>query len=173
MSEKETEEAVAPNTEAETPATSPVHEKRNSTSSPRRPSLYSEKSSPLPEVAPVLGVGGFVSESSEKAQEAASAFKQHSSPSPTRHNDVYQAEKESRIITEAGESPENNASVENAAVARPEAEGDNGDSNDEEDEIVYPGGVQLALLTFGLCMATFTIALDNTIIGRFSTRLLR
>jgi len=170
MAEKETEEAVAPSTEAETPATSPIHEKCNSTSNPGRPSLYSRKSSPLPEVAPVLGVGGFVSEPSEKAQEAASAFKQHSSPSPTRHDDFYQAEKESRVITEPSESPENNASVENAPVAR--QEGDNGDSNDEEDEIVYPGGIQLALLTFGLCMATFTIALDNTIIGRFSTRLL-
>jgi hypothetical protein len=38
-------------------------------------------------------------------------------------------------------------------------------SDAEDGEIVYPGGVQLGLLTFGLCMATFTVALDNTIIA--------
>lgn len=36
---------------------------------------------------------------------------------------------------------------------------------DDGFEVIYPGGLQLALLTFGLCMATFTVALDNTIIG--------
>ncbi|PQE06403.1 hypothetical protein CJF32_00002433 [Rutstroemia sp. NJR-2017a WRK4] len=40
-------------------------------------------------------------------------------------------------------------------------------SNEEEDQdnVTYPGGLQLGLLTFGLCMATFTVALDNTIIA--------
>ena len=36
---------------------------------------------------------------------------------------------------------------------------------EEEDESKYPGGWALAILTFGLCMATFVVALDNTIIG--------
>jgi hypothetical protein len=34
---------------------------------------------------------------------------------------------------------------------------------DDDDEKNYPGGTQLALLTFGLCMATFVVALDNTV----------
>lgn len=36
---------------------------------------------------------------------------------------------------------------------------------EEEDTTNYPGGFQLAMLTFGLMMAIFVIALDNTIIG--------
>ena len=46
------------------------------------------------------------------------------------------------------------------------------DSNDAEDTVdeqnddsKYPGGATLVLLTFGLCLATFIIALDNTIIA--------
>ena len=35
----------------------------------------------------------------------------------------------------------------------------------EDDESKYPGLIQLASLTFGLCVAVFLIALDNTIIG--------
>ena len=33
------------------------------------------------------------------------------------------------------------------------------------DESQYPGGLTLGILTFGLMMATFVVALDNTIIG--------
>jgi hypothetical protein len=35
----------------------------------------------------------------------------------------------------------------------------------EDDETKYPKGGPLALLTFGLCLATFVVALDNTIIA--------
>src|SRR5271170_5636239 len=35
----------------------------------------------------------------------------------------------------------------------------------EEDESKYPKAFALAILTFGLCMATFVVALDNTIIA--------
>jgi hypothetical protein len=41
-----------------------------------------------------------------------------------------------------------------------------GDAEDEpEDESIYPGGAVLVLLTFGLCLTTFVVALDNTIIA--------
>lgn len=43
-------------------------------------------------------------------------------------------------------------------------------NEEKEDETVYPGGAALAVLTFGLCMATFVVALDNTIIGIHSAR---
>ncbi|KAL9063117.1 MAG: hypothetical protein Q9157_008409 [Trypethelium eluteriae] len=34
-----------------------------------------------------------------------------------------------------------------------------------EDETIYPGGFKLAILSFGLCLALFVVALDNTIIA--------
>ena len=40
------------------------------------------------------------------------------------------------------------------------------EGQEKEDETKYPGGVALALLTLGLCMSTFVVALDNTIIGK-------
>ena len=37
--------------------------------------------------------------------------------------------------------------------------------DEQNDDSKYPGGATLAVLTFGLCMATFVVALDNTIIA--------
>ena len=37
--------------------------------------------------------------------------------------------------------------------------------DEQNDDSKYPGGAALAVLTFGLCMATFVVALDNTIIA--------
>ena len=59
------------------------------------------------------------------------------------------------------------------SIDRPtSAEETNNDTDNEkdepkeaEDETKYPGGFALGILTFGLCMATFVVALDNTIIG--------
>lgn len=46
---------------------------------------------------------------------------------------------------------------------------DNQDESEEaEDESKYPGGAALTILTIGLCLATFVVALDNTIIGQLS-----
>ena len=39
--------------------------------------------------------------------------------------------------------------------------------NEPDDDTKYPGGFALGILTFGLCMSTFVVALDNTIIGEF------
>lgn len=39
---------------------------------------------------------------------------------------------------------------------------------DIEDESKYPHGLKLAMLTFGLCTATWVVALDNTIIATAS-----
>ncbi|KAK4551814.1 hypothetical protein LTR86_010900 [Recurvomyces mirabilis] len=38
-------------------------------------------------------------------------------------------------------------------------------ADDDGDEFKYPSGTKLALLTLGLCLATFVVALDNTIIA--------
>ena len=37
--------------------------------------------------------------------------------------------------------------------------------DEQNDDSKYPGGAKLAVLTFGLCMAIFVVALDNTIIA--------
>ena len=42
-------------------------------------------------------------------------------------------------------------------------EGSEADINPtDDDETTYPGGLQLFILTLGLCLTTFTVALDNT-----------
>ena len=38
-------------------------------------------------------------------------------------------------------------------------------ADEQDDDTKYPSGTALAILTFGLCMATFVVALDNTIIA--------
>ncbi|RDW85813.1 hypothetical protein BP5796_04138 [Coleophoma crateriformis] len=45
------------------------------------------------------------------------------------------------------------------------SEGDDGSEDEDDSNTAYPHGLPLGLLTFGLCMATFTVALDNTIIA--------
>lgn len=46
-------------------------------------------------------------------------------------------------------------------------EGDGAENtvDEQNDDSQYPSGAKLAVLTFGLCMATFVVALDNTIIA--------
>ena len=46
-----------------------------------------------------------------------------------------------------------------------EGEGAENTVDEQNDDSKYPSGTVLALLTFGLCMATFVVALDNTIIA--------
>jgi hypothetical protein len=121
-------------------------EKRHSTS--RRPSLHHHASSPFPEVAPVLGVIGIVGEPQEKAEAAAAAFKHHQSPAPAH------GEKGTHVIQENGVATVPRTTTE-TETSHEEFEGE------ADDEIVFPGTPQLALLTFGLCVATFTVALGE------------
>jgi hypothetical protein len=169
---KETGTSVTPNTEAEDPAepatgdtSSAEHEKRRSTSNKeledgnneRKPSLHSQSSSPLPKLAPVLGAVALVSEST-----AASASKQHPSP-PLAHSDhVHDGEKHTHVTAQENGS----TGIRSVALNDGKNAGATTGSGEEDDEIIYPGGFQLGILTFGLCMATFVIALDNTIIGK-------
>ncbi|KAI9708998.1 MAG: hypothetical protein M1812_007811 [Candelaria pacifica] len=56
------------------------------------------------------------------------------------------------------------------AITKPESANDENGQNAEggdvgEDETKYPGGWALGILTFGLCLALFVVALDNTIIA--------
>ena len=54
-------------------------------------------------------------------------------------------------------TPENEKTITEEEVDKPEHHG--------EDEIVYPSGFKLALITLALCMSVFLVALDNTIIA--------
>jgi len=171
-----TEPAVLPSSTAEsvptTPAgdekhnpTSPVEdEKRPSTS--RRPSLPHHASSPIPTEAAVLGAvlgaAGFVLEDEEKADAAATAFKHHQSPAatpPPHENGTAHEEKQRHVVAENG-VPTTGTGTGTGATT--ETELTQGESEEEaDDEVVFPGNTQLALLTFGLCVATFTVALGE------------
>lgn len=79
-------------------------------------------------------------------------------------------------LTESTEKPESvkgNVPAGTAAIAEKgahdgaTAETDSAENtvDEQNDDSKYPGGGALAVLTFGLCMATFVVALDNTIIA--------
>jgi hypothetical protein len=158
-SEKATADSVPAETQPDPdPVHHDTHETRKSTSS-RRPSLHDHASSPFPEAAPVLGAVGWVGESDEKTQAAATAFKHHLSPTVTRPHDHEKGPHEHEHGVEGQVASTATTATIVGEETPEESEGEG------EDEVVYPGGMQLALLTFGLCLATFTVALDNTIIA--------
>lgn len=102
----------------------------------------------LPEVAPVGGGAIVAKEPAPNTDEAADAIKH------VGHED----EKAGESVELAELTPER---VINANIADDTTV--NGNANEEvEDESQFPSGLKLGLLTFGLCMAIFTVALDNT-----------
>lgn len=157
-----TEPPVAPSTTAESEPATPVNdekhiptssvddEKRHSTE--KRPSLPHHASSPLPAEAPVLGAAGIVLESEQKANAAATAFKHHQSP-PTHHQ---HGEKGQDVVAENTGATTSTGTTTEAELTQEESEAE------ADHEIVFPGTTQLALLTFGLCIATFTVALGES-----------
>jgi hypothetical protein len=152
----ETANPVAPTQEADIPATSTVQDDNHKSTS-RRPSLHSHPSSPVPEVAPVLGGAGIVAEPSEKAEHAATAFEHH--PGLESNGKAHVNEKVTHVSDEENSATATETPIvqkDGAAVV--EASGEEGE---DDDETVYPGGLQLGLLTFGLCVATFTVALGT------------
>jgi hypothetical protein len=161
-----TEPAVLPSSTAEsvpaTPAddekhnpTSPVDdEKRHSTD--RRPSLNHHASSPIPAETLALGAVGFVLEDEEKADAAATAFKHHQSSPPAPYEHRTGQEKKGPHLVE-----ENGVVAPATGTTTDTEETQVGSEGDAEEEVVFPGNTQLALLTFGLCVATFTVALGE------------
>jgi hypothetical protein len=158
---------VNPSTGAEAVPSSPVDDEKHIPTSPvddekrhsteRRPSLHHHASSPFPEVAPVLGAGGIVGEPAEKAEAAATAFKHHQSPPPAHHeHGADHGEKSTHVVERHGVAAAGTKTE--TETSREESEGD------DDDKIVFPGTAQLALLTFGLCVATFTVALGECLL---------
>lgn len=80
----------------------------------------------------------------------------HSSPSPDA--EVVPAESEKATPSEVTEGQASTTPADEATQG-------NGSDAEVEDESKYPGGLPLLFLTLGLCLTTFTIALDNTIIA--------
>jgi hypothetical protein len=151
----ETANPVAPTQEADTPATSTVHDENHKPTS-RSPSLRSHPSSPVPEAAPVVGGAGFVAEPSEKAENAATAFEHH--PGLESNGKAHVNEKVTHVTDEENSATATETPIVPKDGAVVEASGEEGE---DDDETVYPGGLQLGLLTFGLCVATFTVALGT------------
>lgn len=59
--------------------------------------------------------------------------------------------------TEHASTPENEKTVEEV-IAAPH-------TPEDDDEVVYPTGIKLFLVTIALCLSVFLVALDNTIIA--------
>lgn len=91
--------------------------------------------------------------SDEKIKASSGAQLNRSTITPT-NTDSQEDEKRITTVNEDGSDGTNEKILKHG--------GDSGQETGEEDdevEVVYPNGLQLGLLTFGLCMATFTVAL--------------
>lgn len=96
-------------------------------------------------------------------------------PRPEVSNEVLDTEipaekNESQIVPPANQQEAKDSHIVDSGSIAPnehaiKKEGESIDGIEEEDndgiEVIYPGGVQLALLTLGLCLATFTVALGK------------
>ena len=103
--------------------------------------LQSEKQTPSPGSADPSTTSTQLTEEKEKPQSA-------------RHNGSPE------VIASSGEKIQDGAPAETK-----EGESAENTVDEQNDDSKYPGGTKLAFLTFGLCMATFVVALDNTIIA--------
>ncbi|KAF2656643.1 MFS general substrate transporter [Lophiostoma macrostomum CBS 122681] len=63
------------------------------------------------------------------------------------------------------ETPKDVTNAENKSATNSKDEGKNATKEEAEDESKYLSGYKLAILSLGLCLTTFVIALDNTIIA--------
>ena len=101
----------------------------------------------LPVEAPVVGVEGVVEGSEQNAETAPAVVE----PIPHTEKTLPVTEGASGEIQEH-HTPKDEKEAEASAEVAGENEGD-------ETGIVYPSGTKLVLLTFGLCMAVFVVAL--------------
>ncbi|KAH8592475.1 putative major facilitator superfamily transporter [Bisporella sp. PMI_857] len=141
-----------------TDTTSPVEdEKHNPTSlSTKGPDLPSRPSTPLDDEKQVVhGAAG-----EDKRLEAGGTSATNDSLAPAQQQSNSEHDEKHAHVTEG-----NASSGADNAVTQNGGDTTEGSSEDGEIDIVYPSGSKLILLTFGLCMATFVVALDNTIIA--------
>jgi hypothetical protein len=87
-------------------------------------------------------------------------------PPASEDNEGLDEEKREHVTEENGSSGADTTGA--LRESQTAAGGDAADGETEDgSEIVYPNGMQLGFLTLGLCLATFTVALDNSIIGEY------
>jgi hypothetical protein len=161
-SAKETASPVSPDTttrnEREVNPAWDIDVKHKETSSSSSRSTTPAKSQQLAHPAAL-------SNTAELSPEAQSTFVNTANLStPPSHGSAHDGEKHTHRVEE-NDAPK---TIRDAAVKEGEVAESTANTNAEDDvdvEVVFPGGLQLGLLTFGLCMATFTVALDNTIIA--------
>ncbi|ESZ94587.1 hypothetical protein SBOR_4998 [Sclerotinia borealis F-4128] len=160
-SDKQTEQPAQPTSGS---GSAPTLETTDHSNKQSEHKSTSRPSSPTPEVESTLsGVDVVpVYEDAEKADAAATSFKRHSVEPPVdNQHERLDTEKGTHIVAKnasAGTAPPiiGNGGI----VGGPEES-----SGEDDDQSHYISGVPLVLLSFGLCMATFTVALDNTIIA--------
>lgn len=157
--EDATLEASAASTSTNTPDSAKSGEKRNSTSGSSRSATSAKEQSAVP------NGGGVVATEGEKGHDLSS---QHDATNAQHQHDGSDAEKKEVIHTKDEGSSGANTTQGVTEVGDGKVEG-TGNAEEEDINTVYPNGLQLGLLTMGLCFATFTVALDNTIIGRISS----
>lgn len=67
--------------------------------------------------------------------------------------------------TDTDSTLQNQESSEGVEVQNEKDGADGVVASPEEDEMVYPGGLKLGLISLALCLSVFLVALDNTIIA--------
>jgi hypothetical protein len=102
----------------------------------------------LPVEAPTVGAVGIVEGSQQKAEIAAAGVE----PNPHTEKRLSATEQPTDEIQEHYAPKDEKEAGTSAEVAE-------GEDEDDEAGIVYPSGTKLVLLTFGLCMAVFVVAL--------------
>jgi len=114
--------------------------------------LHGHPSSPVLENVSVPEEVGFVADSPDIHNHAATASKHHS---------ILEAQEKGQM--EMHEEKASAIDTETPVVQKDVTKGvkESGEEGESDNEIVYPGGLQLGLLTFGLCVATFVVALGK------------
>jgi len=122
-------------------------------------------------ISPTGGEGGEGGEGGGGGEDA--VRRDHRSGGETdehEHNEpseqVAQAESEKQPaprVDERQESTPSNSPVRSTDDEQRDTAEDPPPTAGNDYNVVYPGGTQLALLTLGLCLATFVVALDNTV----------
>lgn len=87
------------------------------------------------------------------------------SNSPTSFNHPQTAEQVVRHTAQSRAANAKETDIDRARTASRATEASNVDEAGDDDKSKYPKALPLAVLTFGLCLSTFVVALDNTIIG--------
>lgn len=146
---------VVPAPEAGGHATVPIDEHNSNSTSPE----HAFQSSPSESKAETNAASenlNSTSESVEKSEHSAADSKQDAAPQP--HDKAQLSGNAVDVSVEKHQAPSEEPIIQENTDSAVDKSGGEGE---EVEDKVYPGGLQLGLLTFGLCIATFTVALGT------------